>query len=163
MPSAGFAIFFCSARPADDAQVSRGEMSIAGWGEESRINGNPARTLREPDRATNPKRTQSKVRSQSLKQCDAKNYERAANSISIVDVGNDKYVRIMGQVRTSLETIWDTYIHNHTHTTTRTRTPARTHIHIHTHTHTHTDTYTYGPFEIETVSHETRTLRKRYE
>ena len=142
-------------------------MSIAGWGEESRINGNPARTLREPDRATNPKRTQSKVRSQSLKQCDAKNYERAANSISIVDVGNDKYVRIMGQVRTSLETIWDTYIHNHTHTTTRTRTPARTHIHIHTHshthTHTHTYTYTYGPFEIETVSHETRTLRKRYE
>ena len=56
-----------------------------------------------------------------------------------------------------------TYIHNHTHTTTRTRTPARTHIHIHTHTHTHTYTYTYGPFEIETVSHETRTLRKRYE
>ena len=71
----------------------------------------------------------------------------------------------MGQVRTSLETIWDTYIHNHTHTTTRTRTPARTHIHIHTHTHTHTHTYTYtyGPFEIETVSHETRILRKQYE
>ena len=59
----------------------------------------------------------------------------------------------------------------HTYTTTRTQPHAHarqhahtyTYTHIHTHTHTHTYTYTYGPFEIETVSHETRTLRKRYE
>ena len=73
------------------------------------------------------------------------NYERAAKSISIVDVGIDKYVRFMGQVRTSLETIWDTYIHNHTHTTTRTRTPARTHIQ-----------YTYTDIHIHV-----RTIRNR--